>query len=853
MRIEVPELCLVVLIGTSGSGKSTFGKRHFKSTEVVSSDFCRGLVADDENDQSATAAAFAVLHFIVSKRLEAGRLTVVDATNVRQEDRESLIAIAKEQNCLSVAIAFNLDERICHERNKMRTDRDFGPHVISRQAKAMHRSLKGLKREGFHRNFILNSEEQIDSVQIERVPLWTNKKHDAGPFDIIGDIHGCFDEMCELLRSLGYLLKEDPADPLKFSASHPEGRRALFVGDLVDRGPKTPDVLRLVMNMVGSGNALCVAGNHDVKLMRKLLGKNVSMTHGLAESWEQLESESDEFKQQALKFLDSLISHYVFDEGKLVVSHAGLKEAFQGRSSGRVREFCLYGESTGETDEYGLPVRYNWAADYRGSAMVVYGHTPVPSAEWLNNTICIDTGCVFGGSMTALRYPEKELLSVPAKQMYYHPIRPLQHVDAIPHPVAIEDGALSITDVYGKRLLSTRLQRTIMIRAENSAAALEVMSRFAVNPRWLIYLPPTMSPCGTSKLPGYLEHPAEALSYYHDAGVAQVICEEKHMGSRAVVLLCKDEASARKRFGVTDEGIGVCYTRTGRPFFNDSKLANAFLERIRDAANEADFWNEYETDWLLMDCELMPWSMKAQDLLRKQYAATGAAAGRALDETCALLAQAGARGLAIGEMKEQFEQRQGMVNKYKEAYRRYCWPVDSLKDLKLAPFHLLATEGDSHMDKPHLWHLGVLAKLARAEGEELLMQTAFKAIDLSSSDERLAAIDWWEQLTSSGGEGMVVKPQDFIVTGDRGILQPAVKCRGKEYLRIIYGPEYDDERYLQRLRQRGLNTKRSLALREFSLGVESVERFVAHQPLYRVHECVFGVLALESEPVDPRL
>ncbi|MBX9724346.1 MAG: AAA family ATPase, partial [Candidatus Obscuribacterales bacterium] len=271
MRIEVPELCLVVLIGTSGSGKSTFGKRHFKPTEVISSDFCRGLVADDENDQSATSAAFAVLHFIVSKRLEAGRLTVVDATNVRQEDRESLIAIAKEQNCLSVAIAFNLDERICHERNKLRTDRDFGPHVISRQAKALHRSLKGLKREGFHRNFILNSEEQIDSVEIERVPLWTNKKHDAGPFDIIGDIHGCFDEMCDLLGSLGYLLKEDPSDPLKFSASHPEGRRALFVGDLVDRGPKTPDVLRLVMNMVGSGNALCVAGNHDVKLMRKLL------------------------------------------------------------------------------------------------------------------------------------------------------------------------------------------------------------------------------------------------------------------------------------------------------------------------------------------------------------------------------------------------------------------------------------------------------------------------------------------------------------------------------------------------------------------------------------------------------
>lgn len=853
MKIELPELCLVLLVGCSGSGKSTFGKRHFKASEVVSSDFCRFLVADDENDQSASRPAFEVLHFIVGQRLAAGRLTVVDATNVQQEDRQSLMAVAKQHNCLPIAIVFNINERICEERNAVRPDRNFGAHVIHRQSKALHRSLRNLKREGFNRTYILGSIEEVDSVEITRAPLWNNRKTDTGPFDIIGDIHGCFDETRELLEKLGYEFIVDEADPLKFNARHPEGRRVVFVGDLVDRGPATPDVLRLVMNMVANSGAQCVAGNHDVKLLRKLLGKNVSMTHGLAESWQQFESESEEFKQQVKKFLDSLISHYVFDEGKLVVAHAGLKEAYQGRSSGRVREFCLYGETTGETDEYGLPVRYNWAADYRGKAMVVYGHTPVPSAEWLNNTICLDTGCVFGGALTALRYPERELVSVSAKQMYYHPIKPLTHIEPGPHLQAGNDEILSITDVAGKRLINTRLQRALTIREENSNAALEIMSRFAVNPRWLVYLPPTMSPCGTSRLPGYLEHPDEALDYFIQMGQSQIICEEKHMGSRAIVLVCKDEAAAAQRFGVKDEGIGICYTRTGRPFFNDSALAAKFLGRIRDAATDADFWQEFQTDWLLLDCELMPWSMKAQELLRKQYASTGAAATRSMQELKGLMEKAEARGLQVSELRQSFKNRMQMVEKYVEAYRRYCWPVQSLRDLKLAPFHLLATEGAAHTDKPHLWHLGALAKLARAEGEEVLMQTNFKMVDLGSSDERIAAVSWWESLTAGGGEGMVVKPYDFVAQGPKGFLQPAVKCRGSEYLRIIYGPEYDDERYLQRLRQRGLSVKRSLAMREFALSVEAIERFVRHEPLYRVHECTFGLLALESEPVDPRL
>ncbi|HEX5834606.1 MAG TPA: polynucleotide kinase-phosphatase, partial [Pyrinomonadaceae bacterium] len=636
---------------------------------------------------------------------------------------------------------------------------------------------------------------------------------------------------------------------------HPEGRKAVFLGDLVDRGPKIPEVLKLAMSMTESGAALAVPGNHDSKLMRKLRGRDVQITHGLAESLHQLEREPPEFKQHVADFIDNLVSHYVLDEGRLVVAHAGLKEELQGRGSGKVRDFALYGETTGETDEFGLPVRYNWAAEYRGKAMVVYGHTPVPEPEWLNGTICIDTGCVFGGKLTALRYPEKELISVPALQTYYEPAKPfLREEDQAPALTAQQtyDDVLDIEDVSGKRIITTRLHRTVTIREENSFAALEAMSRFAADPKWLIYLPPTMSPSETSREEDLLEHPAEAFGYFRNAGVAKVVCEEKHMGSRAVVVVCRDRDAARKRFGVVEDTAGICYTRTGRKFFDDSELETAFIARVQEALERAQIWDEFETDWVCLDCELMPWSAKAQELVRRQYAAVGAAARASLMDVVGALTEAAPQNPEIAPLLDRYRQRQTAAAKYVDAYRRYCWPVQSLDDLKLAPFHLLATEGRVHTDRDHVWHMETLKKVCDAD-ERLLLATSYVVVDVTDPAREQSGIAWWEQLTARGGEGMVVKPFDFLARSSRGLVQPAVKCRGQEYLRIIYGPEYALPENLERLRARGLSTKRSLALREFALGIEGLERFVRHEPLRRVHECVFGVLALESEPVDPRL
>jgi protein phosphatase len=710
----------------------------------------------------------------------------------------------------------------------------------------MHRSLRGMEREGFRHVHLLKP-EQLESLQIERQPLWNNRKHDHGPFDIIGDIHGCLDELVRLLTRLGYTVSPD-------GVHAPAGRKAVFLGDLVDRGPDIPGVLRLVMGMVRAGTALCVPGNHEIKLMRKLRGRDVKVSHGLAQSLEQLERETAEFRREVAEFIDGLVSHYVLDEGRLVVAHAGLKESMQGRGSGKVRDFTLYGETTGETDEYGLPVRHNWAAEYRGKATVVYGHTPVPEAEWLNNTLCVDTGCVYGGKLTALRYPEKELVSVPAARVYCEPIKPLVATPAAPERTAQQehDDLLDIEDVLGKRIVTTRLHHNVTIREENATAALEAMSRFATNPKWLIYLPPTMSPSETSRAEGLLEHPAEAFAYYHREGVEKVICEEKHMGSRAVVVVCRDAEVARRRFGVTEGGSGVCYTRTGRRFFSDEALESAFLSRLQAALGAAGFWEEHQTDWACLDGELMPWSLKAQELVREQYAAVGAAARAALSEASAVVGQAAGRGLELSQLERKLQARVEGVGRYVDAYRRYCWPVRSLDDVRLAPFHLLATEGAVHVDKEHVWHMETLAKVCRAD-ERLLVATSYRVIELGDERAVESGCRWWEELTSRGGEGMVVKPLSFTARGRKGLLQPAIKCRGPDYLRIIYGPEYTAPENLERLRQRGLSAKRSLALREFALGVEALERFARKEPLRKVHECVFAVLALESEPVDPRL
>lgn len=854
MQIEIPEFALVAMIGASSSGKTTFAKKHFLPTEVLSSDFFRAMVSDDERDQKSTADAFDLLYYAAQKRLKSMKTTVVDATNLQPSARKRIIETAHEHDVHTVAIVLDLDEKILQERNKNRKSRNLSPYVIKKHHSELKRTIKELKREGFRFVYLLKSEEEINNVEIVRKKLWNNKKDEHGAFDIIGDIHGCFDELTMLLKKLGYIKNSDGI------YTHPDGRKAIFIGDLCDRGSKNVDVLRLVMDMTDFGNAFVLLGNHDFKLNKYLNGKNVQTKNGLQNTIDELEKEDEDFRKRVKTFTDSLISHYVFDDGKLVVSHAGIKEEYIGRGSSRIKSFCIYGDVNGEKDENGFPIRRDWAADYRGTAINVYGHTPHKEVIAVNNTYCIDTGCVFGNKLTALRYPEKEIVSVDALKTY------CQLPETLSFGNNSKDDTLRIDDIDGNLYLSTRLMPSVIVRKNNSAAALEIMSRFAADPHWLIYLPPTMSPCATSTKENYLEYPYEAFAYYRKNGVEKVICEKKHMGSRAVIVLCRNTETAKERFGVNDGSRGIIYTRTGRHFFEKGTYETEILDRLDAVLTKTNFWNDFNTDWVCLDTELMPWSEKAHMLLKKQYAPVGRAGNNSITAAIEALEKVCRRENAAYEVDksvsgqnvdtnmlfERYREKKKSIELYTSAYREYCWNVKSTDDFRIAPFHLLAVENKVFSENSHIWHMETLKKYCTGI-DDIFIATDYIEVNTSDDESIDNGINWWLSLTGKGGEGMVVKPEYFTARHNAELLQPAVKCRGSEYLRIIYGPEYLSPEHLKRLKKRSLKRKRSLALKEFSLGIESLERFVDKKPLYRVHECVFGVLAFESEPVDPRL
>ena len=849
--VQIPEFSMVMMAGPSGSGKSTLAGRLFQPTEILSSDTFRAMVADDPNEQSASREAFLLLHTALEARLRNRRLTVVDATNLEAEHRKRMMEIARENDAHIVAILMDIPIALCMERNLQPGGRNISDGRMRRQHGLMRRSRRGLRKEGFRQTITIGSPEEADRMEITRAKSRADRRDLAGPFDIIGDVHGCHLELQELLENLGYDVG------LGTTYEHPEGRTAVFLGDLCDRGPASDGVLMTVMSMVEAGTALCVEGNHENKLSRKLQGRNVQVTHGLEATLEQLDRNLPEFREQVAEFLRGLNSHYVLDAGRLVVAHAGIKEQHLLRSSRRIRDFCLYGETNGETDEWGLPVRLDWAQEYRGDALVAYGHTPVVETNFVNNTICLDTGCVFGGRLTAMRYPEREMVSVPAHRTHYESVKPILAVSRTGQPSVREDhGIPSLAETTRGREVVLRSGQKIRLDARQLESALEPMSRFALDPRWLIYMPPTISPAASSRRAGLLEHPAEAFQQYREDGVETVICEEKHMGSRGLVIVAREEEVIRRRFefpeGLHDGLGGACYSRTGRRFFRERKMEAEFMDQARGAVTEAGLWEKLETDWLLLDCEIMPWSLKATGLLRQTYAPTAAAATATLGRSAQLLEQAQARGVDAGGVLERTVDRLHAALRYREAYRQYCWEAEDIGQVRVAPFHVLAAEGRTFADRTHEWHVGVADELAWAK-PRLFQHTERVSVKLDDPEQEARATAWWEEMVARGGEGMVVKPMDFIPRGKSDRIQPAVKVRGPLYLSIIYGPEYAMEGNLERMRSRGLGTKRRMALQEFALAQEGLERFISRESLQRVHECAYAVMALETQPVDPRL
>lgn len=750
MNITLPGVCLVVLVGASSSGKTTFARQHFGPSEVVSSDQCRLMVADDDNDQGATAVAFDLLHYIASKRLEGPRLTVVDATSLLPEHRRPLLSLARAYHVPAVAVVLDVPYETLVERNGHRADRELpAPALRTQVERASRANTEQLVGEGFAQTFIL-ADDEISGATVERVRSPTDRAEESGPFDIIGDVHGCSDELVDLLAKLGYDVASD-----RTSAEHPEGRKAVFVGDLVDRGPDTPGVLKLVMGMVDDGAALCAPGNHEARLVRAVRGGEATTGHGLSESLEQLATCSPEEREEAIGFLEGLPGHLVLDGGQLVVAHAGLPVHMHNRDTAAVRRFALYGDTTGETDEFGHQIRYPWARDYRGVAMVVYGHTPVTEAEWVNNTICVDTGCVYGGSLTALRYPERDLVSVPAAKAYYASASARSH--------SASDKAT---------VLSTGLAGEISVPTEGLAAAEEAVREGGLGEGWLVYVPHVVPPGPVTTRGDLLEHPDDTFRAYADAGVTEVVCEYMHAGTPAVLVLCRDTDVAEKRFGVAaggSETAGVLYTHRGLPVADQEE---GLLDELHHAVGEAGLWDELATDWLALE-------------------------------------------------------------------------VAVLSEQRLAPVTVLAAESGVWACEDRLWHLAVADRLDEALPKRLVA-TRSTRVAVADVRSRAEGIAWWQDVVTSGGAGMVVRP--LSVGGRDGSLftQPGLACRGQSQLQALFGEDYAAPETLLQLRDRDVAGELTAARHAFSLGVEALEHFVKGEPPERVREYCFGALALSS-------
>ncbi|MBY3433541.1 polynucleotide kinase-phosphatase [Rhizobium laguerreae] len=844
-EITLNELGLVLLVGATGAGKTSLAERLFTPYESVSLDACRALVSGDAEDHSATRDASDVAERIVEARLRRRLLTVVDATNVRHEDRQRWIAVAEKTHSIVTAIVLDPGISFCHKHARKREGTRYSPRTIEQHHALLARDKRKLgKAFGIRSAFWLSSPEEIESATVVRRRSFNDLRDVCGPFDVIGDIHGMTDELEALLTKLGWgFVWTGEGEERAVTLRHPDDRKLVFVGDAVDRGPRSLDALRIMRSAVESGVGYAVASNHDARVSRWLRGHAVSEGGGIETTQAEFDGLSEKFRVSMGEFIDALPAHYVFDGGNLVVAHAGLEETMILGASKAMREFAVYGPKT-PPDSEGKSERVDWAKDYRGKASIVYGHVACDEAVWFGNTICIDTAAVYGRELTALRWPEKELVAVAASRAYAELDKPL---------LSRKDNRgfleLSHADVTGKKYIETSLARRITVEADQMGAAMETLSRFTIDPRLLVYLPPTMSPVESSTIAGFLEHPQQAFDYYRAAGQENVVVETKHMGSRAHILVCRDPAAARARFHTDDDHIGHIWTRSGNSFFKDENR-RAVLERI--ALSAGPLFDDLKTDWLLLDAEIMPWNTKAASLIRDQYAPTGKAAQIGTGLVAEALSRFSQREVTdVDDLLSRFHDRHGNAEAFDKVWRGYSWETPTIDDLRIAPFHVLASEGRVHSHERHSTHMRWIDMIV---GKDAIMaKTDFAEVSLSDPKAMEAVIDKWLHDTRRGAEGIVVKPHSFTVVQGRDMIQPALKVRGLDYLRIIYGVDYSLEENLVRLRDRATRSKRARAIKEHALGVEALDRLVRGEPLRRVHECVAAIIGLESDPSDPRL
>ncbi len=865
-HILLPHSGIVLLVGPSNSGKTTLLQRLvdqgvLTKSEIVSSDQFREMVADssfiemenrpkDEQDilfaeyQKISQKAFEAMDEIINIRSFLGKLTVVDATHLRPDDRKKYVDMAGKNNIIALAIVLDIPEKVLLDRDDHR-DNPRGKKRIKQQVRTFKSNLRSLKKEGFSASYILD-ESDLGQCSYSRSQNPISKEVGVG-LDFIGDIHGCYPEFIELLTQLGYQKGEDG------TYEHPEGRKLVSVGDVLGRGPNSLDCLRLFKIHVDKGLAYMVDSNHGWKIARWLDGRNVELGHGderIPEEFEQYEKENGEeaCKRLKVEFKDFLLqapSNLVFTKNGVrvvVATHAGIKDEYIGKQSRRISDFCRFGDTDG-FDESGKPVRKDWFANHISGELIIWGHDPKPQPLVINNTINIDQGVVFGGKLTAFRYPEKEFVFIEAKADYSgDPENFLQMSKRErfnpPNIQSFVNGYAVLTDLYGE----------IRVQGDVVKSAIEEVSHYTVPIEELVYIPPTMSPASeVSALDDYLEHPREAFSYYRNQGITTTVTEKKHMGSRAILMLFKNSTAAFEYVG--RKTLGTIYTRTGRPFFN-KETNNTILSNLNKDLNDNGYFEKNNTDFVLLDAEILPWNLKAKELISSQYAHVAEVAIMDRLKLLEKLNLARENGWDVEPWIEEIVHKIQNAETFRDIFQNYCWDTDGTSRIQIAPFHILAHSDKTFFDKSHVWHMEECKHLANLS--DLIIETEFKVVTDEKSEEE--AILWWQEMTEQGHEGFVIKPETYIARNQNGkMVQPALKVRGRKYLQIIYGVDYLDMENLKRIKKRNVGKKQRHALMEFALGIEGIKRLVHKEPIARVHECVLATLSLEADPVDPRL
>lgn len=863
-EVRMPHAGIVVLVGPSGSGKTTLLRRLIAegtllSTEAVSSDQFRMLIGDDEyvdwrnrprseadviyaEYQQVSAKAFEALESLVGMRCRLNKLTWIDATHLYPEDRQRLVGLARKAHVPVIAVVLDIPEQELLARDAGR-EHPRGRQRVKQQVQQFKRTQRGVPEDGFDAVYVLKQPDDIAFVRGEN-PLMI----DMGQgIDIIGDIHGCYDEMLELIEKLGYENRD--GDGL---FRHPEGRKLVSVGDVTSRGPKSLPSLMFWHKHCAAGLAYMVDSNHGWKIARYLDGRNVTLGHGDERVEQELrrfeeergEEDARQFKDALKHFLHAAPSHLVFTRNgirQVVVAHAGIRDHFIGKQSARIQDYCRYGDVEG-TDAAGRPMRKDWYVDHKSGECIVWGHDPRPYPTIVNDTVNIDQGVVFGGMLTAWRMPERQAVSVPARQDYAgDPDSPLRRWErrrfAAPNLRKFTEGFAVQT---GSRM-------NVSIHGEQARAAIDTFSHFTVPLEELVYMPPTMSPPpGSCSVDGYLEHPRDAFQYYRAQGVTRMVAEKKHMGSRAVLLLFRDEAAGLQWVG--RPMLGNIVTRSGRSFF-DPETEREVLSRLHADLRENGYFERHSTEFVLLDAEIVPWNLKARELISSQYAHVAEAAMMDRDVLLDQLGNALAAGRHVEDWLQETERKRENAGLFRDVFQKYCWDVKGLNDIAIAPFHVLAHSTGTFWDKSHEWHMEQGRELAGMSS--LIGETEYRVI--TNEAEEAEAVRWWEEMTAEGHEGIVVKPDRFSAWNGDKMIQPAIKVRGRSYLHIIYGMDYLAPDNLVRLRKRRTSRKERHALMESALGMEAIDRFVRREPVERIHECILATLALESERIDPRL